>query len=85
MRTQLQDGIVQPRRMFDLSITSSVPRSYKQAMTDPNWLDAMRSEYDALVHNNTWTLVSPPPGANIVSGKWVFRIKYNSDGALSLL
>jgi hypothetical protein len=75
MRTRLQDGIVQPRRLFDLSVTSTSPslaRSYKHAMNDPHWLAAMQSEYDALVHNNMWTLISPPPGANIVSGKWGF-------------
>jgi hypothetical protein len=43
----------------------------------------MRSEYDALIQNNTWSLVPRPPGANVVSGKWVFRLKYNSDGSLS--
>jgi hypothetical protein len=29
----------------------------------------MRDEFDALQKNNTWTLVSKPPGVNIVSGK----------------
>jgi hypothetical protein len=43
----------------------------------------MQEEYDALTLNQTWTLVPPPPGANIVSGKWVFRHKYNSDGSLA--
>jgi hypothetical protein len=33
----------------------------------------MQEEYDALMHNNTWSLVPPPPGANIVSSKWIFR------------
>jgi hypothetical protein len=43
----------------------------------------MQEEFDALTLNHTWTLVPPPPGANIVSGKWIFRHKYNSDGSLS--
>jgi hypothetical protein len=43
----------------------------------------MQEEYDALTLNKTWTLVPSPPGANIVSGKWIFHHKYNSDGSLS--
>lgn len=43
----------------------------------------MQDEYDALMTNGTWTLVPPPLGANIVSGKWIFRHKYNSDGSLA--
>jgi hypothetical protein len=43
----------------------------------------MQEEFDALTLNQTWTLVPSPPGANIVSGKWIFRHKFNSDGSLS--
>jgi hypothetical protein len=43
----------------------------------------MQEEFDALTLNQTWQLVPPPPGANIVSGKWVFCHKYNPDGSLS--
>jgi len=40
----------------------------------------MQSEFDALQSNDTWTLVPRPPGVNIVTGKWVFRHKFLSDG-----
>jgi hypothetical protein len=43
----------------------------------------MGDEYQALLQNNTWSLVSRPSDANIVSGKWVFRHKHNSDGTLA--
>jgi hypothetical protein len=42
----------------------------------------MHDEFDALLQNNIWTLVPKPSGANVVSGKWVFHHKYNSDGTL---
>ena len=35
-----------------------------------------------LVSNNTWDLVPRPPGANVVTGKWIFRHKYLADGTL---
>ena len=43
----------------------------------------MQEEFDALTLNKTWVLVPPPSGENIVSGKWIFRHKYNADGSLS--
>jgi hypothetical protein len=43
----------------------------------------MRDDFSALLQNDTWQLVPRPPGANIVSGKWVFHQKFNSDGSLS--
>jgi hypothetical protein len=60
-----------------------MPHNYLIALRDPYWRHAMQEEYDALTLNKTWTLVPSPPGANIVSGKWIFRHKYNSDGSLS--
>ncbi|PNX89579.1 retrovirus-related Pol polyprotein from transposon TNT 1-94, partial [Trifolium pratense] len=33
------------------------PQSVKAAMSDSGWLQAMQSEYKALMDNNTWSLV----------------------------
>jgi len=43
----------------------------------------MVDEYKALVDNGTWRLIPRPPRANIVSGKWIFKHKYHSDGSLA--
>ena len=43
----------------------------------------MAEEYKALLDNDTWRLVSHPPGANIVTDKWIFKHKYHSDGSLA--
>jgi hypothetical protein len=43
----------------------------------------MLDEYNALMKNNTWCLVPRPAGANVISGKWIFRHKHNSDGTLA--
>ena len=43
----------------------------------------MTEEYDAILQNRTWTLVPRPVGANIVSGKWIFKHKFGADGALA--
>jgi hypothetical protein len=43
----------------------------------------MADEHQALLDNNTWSLVPCPRGANIVTGKWIFQHKFHSDGTLA--
>jgi hypothetical protein len=42
----------------------------------------MQEEFDALIHNNTWKLVPPKPGRNLVDCKWIFKIKRHADGSI---
>ena len=42
----------------------------------------MEEEHSALLKNHTWDLVPRPPWANIVTGKWIFKHKFQSDGSL---
>ncbi|GJS42135.1 ribonuclease H-like domain-containing protein [Tanacetum coccineum] len=55
----------------------------RDAFNDPNWQNAMRDEYTALIKNKTWTLVPRPSDTNIVHCMWLFRHKYLADGTLS--
>jgi hypothetical protein len=41
----------------------------------------MEDEYEALMNNGTWELVSGPCGYNVVTGKWVFTHKPRADGS----
>jgi hypothetical protein len=65
-----------------VSTLSPVPSSVRAALVDPNWRRAMEEEFDALIANNTWDLVPRPVGSNVVTDKWIFKYKFNSDGSL---
>jgi hypothetical protein len=41
----------------------------------------MEEEYEALLSNTMWDLVSQPPGANVITGKWIFKYKLKADGS----
>ncbi|XP_072146550.1 uncharacterized mitochondrial protein AtMg00820-like [Setaria viridis] len=43
----------------------------------------MVDEFQALIANDTWRLVPRPPGANVMSGKWIFRHKFHADGSFA--
>jgi hypothetical protein len=88
MQTRAKSGFLQPRQLFNLSAStaapplSPLPSSYRQALKDPNWHAAMLDEFNALIQNDTWSLIPCPAGANVVTGKWIFRHKLKSDGSL---
>ncbi|GKB27819.1 ribonuclease H-like domain-containing protein [Tanacetum coccineum] len=85
MVTRFRVGTNRPTERLNLQVSSvsPLPKSYRDAFSDPNWKNAMRDEYHALVKNKTWTLVPRPPDTNIVRCMWLFRHKYLADGTLS--
>ena len=42
----------------------------------------MVEEIKALEEDQTWVVVDLPPDKKPISCKWVYRVKYNSDGSL---
>ncbi|CAI7806160.1 unnamed protein product [Closterium sp. NIES-54] len=54
------------------------PRSYAEAITGPyssQWQAAMDAEMASWKTTGTYVDEVPPPGANIVDGLWIFRLK----------
>ncbi|CAI7804426.1 unnamed protein product [Closterium sp. NIES-53] len=54
------------------------PRSYAEAIEGPyssQWQAAMDAEMASRKSTGTYVDAVPPPGANIVSGMWIFRVK----------
>jgi transposase InsO family protein len=61
------------------------PSTYKEAMASPQadqWQAASDDEYESLLANDTWDLLEPPPGTNVIPSKWVFKIKRDASGNL---
>ncbi|GJX74711.1 ribonuclease H-like domain-containing protein [Tanacetum coccineum] len=85
MITQSQLGIVKPIDCLSLNTFSISPilKNSSHALQDPHWRNAMYDEYNALVKNDTWLLVSSPAGVNMVRSMWLFKHKFHADGTLS--
>ncbi|CAI7860192.1 unnamed protein product, partial [Closterium sp. NIES-53] len=58
------------------------PRSYTEAIEGPyssQWQSTMDAEMASWKSTDTYVDEVPPPGANIVSGMWIFRVKRPPD------
>ena len=61
------------------------PTTYTEAISSINrreWLIAIKEQLDSLIANNTWTEVDKPKGINLVTPKWVFKIKRLPNGQI---
>ena len=60
----------------------TIPRNIEEALLDRRWEKAVREELRALYENQTWDLVFLPQNKHIVDCRWVFAVKYKSDGTI---
>lgn len=58
------------------------PSSYEQASKNEKWVEAMKKDSKALESNDTWDLTLLPPTHEALTSKWVYKVKYNSDGTV---
>ena len=96
MITRSKNHIYRPRQPSDNLVRYPMPRALTAVLnaqeTEPSsfsiaskslqWREAMDKEFSALLHNGTWSLVSPPSNANIVGCRWVYKIKKKADGTI---
>ena len=66
----------------DLTFDNIEPVTVNEALSNKKWHDAMKSEMDSLVKNDTWSLVQKHDDMNTIGSKWVFKIKRNSNGEI---
>eukprot|EP00253_Pinus_taeda_P025735 PITA_25735 len=45
------------------------------------WKDAMTEEYESIMKNDVWEVVPRPKDKTIVTSKWLYKIKYATDGS----
>lgn len=51
-----------------------------EAKDNPEWIGVMRQEISSLEENKTWKIVLLPQGKTPMGCKWVFKVKYHSNG-----
>ena len=67
------------------AVERKVPTNYKQAIEGPDkehWIESIKREVEALISNNTFTIMERPQNVRPIGFKWVFKIKENKDGTI---
>jgi hypothetical protein len=86
--TRLQHGIHKPKIYMDgmvrygMFTSSGEPQNHHEALGNDKWKKAIDDEYGAVLKNETWHLLSPKQGANVIDCKWVYKIKRKADGTI---
>ncbi|GJW84916.1 retrovirus-related pol polyprotein from transposon TNT 1-94 [Tanacetum coccineum] len=60
---------------FDAFLTSVEPKNFKQAMTEPSWIDVMQEEIHKFQRLEVWELVSCPDKVLLIKLKWIYKVK----------
>ena len=63
-------------------LATDEPHDLEEALANDHWKRAMDEEYLALIKNQTWHLVPPEHGRNVIDCKWVYKVKQKADGSI---
>ncbi|KAL4388179.1 hypothetical protein GQ457_09G023630 [Hibiscus cannabinus] len=78
-------NLTSPFKAFTTTVDSvQIPKNVQEAFKDPAWKKAVEEELLALQKkkNSTWSLTELPKGKRTVGCKWVFAVKFHSDGSI---
>ncbi|GJX15967.1 retrovirus-related pol polyprotein from transposon TNT 1-94 [Tanacetum coccineum] len=65
---------------FNAFLTSVEPKNFKQAMTEPSWIDAMQEEIHEFERLEVWELVPCPDNVFLIKLKWIYNVKTDEFG-----
>ncbi|GKC56717.1 retrovirus-related pol polyprotein from transposon TNT 1-94 [Tanacetum coccineum] len=79
-RHQLQDEAL--FCYFDAFLSSVEPKSYKEALTESCWIEAMQEELNEFERLDVWELVPCPDRVMIITLKWIYKVKLDELGGV---
>jgi hypothetical protein len=60
-------------------ILEKEPTYFEEAIQKKEWVDAMTEEYQSIIKNDVWEIVPRSNNKDVVSSKWIFKIKHASN------
>lgn len=58
------------------------PHTFEEVVKEQVWKDAMVEEYESIMKNGIWDVVSRPKERSVVMSKWLYKIKHGVDGSI---
>lgn len=63
-------------------ISQIEPKTYKEALTEESWVNAMQEELHQFEKLGVWKLVDLPDNQRCINTKWVFKCKRDDQGVI---
>ncbi|GKA19816.1 retrovirus-related pol polyprotein from transposon TNT 1-94, partial [Tanacetum coccineum] len=79
-RHQIQDEAL--LCYFDAFLSSVEPKSYKEALTESCWIEAMQEELNEFERLKVWELVSHLDRVRIITLKWIYKVELDELGGV---
>nr|GFB67184.1 hypothetical protein [Tanacetum cinerariifolium] len=67
---------------YDAFLTSVEPKTYKEALTQSCWIEAMQEEHNEFERLEVWELVPRPDQVMVITLKWTYKGKLDELGGI---
>nr|GEZ28179.1 hypothetical protein [Tanacetum cinerariifolium] len=65
--------------IYALTVSILEPKTIKEALTDPAWIESIQEELHQFIRLDVWELVSSPNGIKPLTLKWLFKNKNDEE------
>ncbi|GJS69218.1 retrovirus-related pol polyprotein from transposon TNT 1-94 [Tanacetum coccineum] len=67
---------------YDAFLTSVEPKTYKDALTQSCWIEAMQEELNEFECLKVWELIPRPDKVMAITLKWIYKVKHDELGGI---
>nr|GFA63775.1 retrovirus-related Pol polyprotein from transposon TNT 1-94 [Tanacetum cinerariifolium] len=67
---------------YDAFLTSVDPKTYKEALTQACWIEAMQEELHEFERLEVWEFVPRPDKVMVITLKWIYKVKLDELGGI---
>nr|GFB38630.1 retrovirus-related Pol polyprotein from transposon TNT 1-94 [Tanacetum cinerariifolium] len=67
---------------YDAFLTSVEPKTYKEALTQSCWIEAMQEELNEFERLEVWELIPRPVQVMVITLKWIYEVKLDELGGI---
>nr|GEU86586.1 putative ribonuclease H-like domain-containing protein [Tanacetum cinerariifolium] len=67
---------------YDAFLTYVEPKTYKDALTQSRWIEAMQEELNEFERLEVWELVPRPDKVMVITLKWIYKVKLDELGGI---
>nr|GFA22916.1 retrovirus-related Pol polyprotein from transposon TNT 1-94 [Tanacetum cinerariifolium] len=68
--------------IYALTVSIMEPKSIKEALTDPAWIESMQEELHQFIRLDVWELVPSPDDIKPLTLKWLFKNKHDEKNTI---